>query len=64
MVDKIKPIYCIVASKKKNQCLNIKNHAVHNIHRLAWGPRATAQHAHALRQHILGKVRDFPWVSL
>ena len=31
---------------QQNQCLNIKKHAVHNIHILAWGPRATAQRAH------------------
>jgi len=38
---------------QQNQCLNIKKHAVHNIHRLAWNPYArgvpwqlTAQRAH------------------
>jgi hypothetical protein len=35
---------------QENQCLNIKKHAVHNIHRLTWGLRVTPQHAHALRQ--------------
>ena len=23
---------------QQNQCLNIKKHALHSIHRLAWGP--------------------------
>ena len=36
---------------QENQCLNIKKHAVHNIHRLTWGLRVTPQHAHALRQY-------------
>ena len=38
---------------QQNQCLNIKkNQAVHNIYRLAWDTRETAQHAYALiRRH-------------
>ena len=43
---------------QQNYCLSIKKHAVYNIHILAWGPiclwgpRVTAQHAHALRRHL------------
>jgi len=29
------------------QCLNIKKHDIHCIHRLEWGSWATAQRAHA-----------------
>jgi hypothetical protein len=38
---------------QQNQCLNIKKkQAVHNIYRLAWDTRETAQHAYALiRRH-------------
>ena len=36
MVDKIKHIF-VVLILPTNQCLNIKNYAVYNIHRLAWG---------------------------
>jgi hypothetical protein len=39
MTDKIKHIF-IVLVLPKNHCLSIKTHAVHNIHRLAWGPYA------------------------
>ena len=43
---------------QQNQCLNIKKHAINNIHRLTWplrsrGPRATAQRVHTLRRHCL-----------
>ena len=31
-------IYLLYLDFQQNQCLNIKKHAVHNIHRLAWGP--------------------------
>jgi hypothetical protein len=36
MVDKIKHIF-LVLILPTNQCLKIKNYAVYNIHRLAWG---------------------------
>jgi hypothetical protein len=39
-------IYILYWYFQQNQCLNIKKHAVHNIHRLAW-----AVHAHALKWH-------------
>ena len=58
MMDKIKHIF-IVLVLPKNHCLSIKTHAVHNIHRLTWGPyargayRATTQRAHALKRHCL-----------
>jgi hypothetical protein len=37
MVDKIKHIYFLYWYFQQNQCLNIKNYAVYNIHRLVWG---------------------------
>jgi hypothetical protein len=40
MVDKLKHIYLFYWYFQQNQCLNIKKHAVHNIHRLAWGSYA------------------------
>jgi hypothetical protein len=30
-------VYLLYLHFQQNQCLNIKKHAVHNIHRLAWG---------------------------
>ena len=36
-VDRIKHKF-IVLVFQQNQCLNIEKHAVHNIHRFAWGP--------------------------
>ena len=55
MVDKIKHIFIVLVLPTKSS-LNIKKHAVHYIHRLAWGTygrraRATAQCVHALRRH-------------
>jgi hypothetical protein len=54
-VDKIKHtciyIYLLYWYFNQNLCLNIKKHSVHNIHRFAWGPWTTSQHAHALRWH-------------
>jgi predicted membrane channel-forming protein YqfA (hemolysin III family) len=44
-------IYLLYWYFQQNQCLNIKTHVIHNIHRLSWGPRATAPLAHALRRH-------------
>ena len=38
---------------QQNQCLNIKKHAIHNTHILAWDPRATTQPVHALRRHCV-----------
>ena len=37
MVDKIKHIFLVLILPTQNQCLKIKNYAVYNIHRLAWG---------------------------
>jgi hypothetical protein len=51
MVDKIKHI-CIVLVFPTKSVFKHKNHAVHNIHRLAWGHRATAQCAHALNRTV------------
>jgi len=31
-------IYLLYWYFQQNQCLNIKKHAIHNIHRLAWAP--------------------------
>ena len=46
----------IGTSLELNQCLSIKKHAVHNIHRLAWDPCergawANSQCAHGLRRY-------------
>jgi len=39
MVDKIKhTVYVLHWCFQQNQCLNIKKHAVHNIHRLTRNP--------------------------
>jgi hypothetical protein len=38
---KLNIIFIVLALPPK-QCLNIKTHAVHNIHRLAWGPYVRA----------------------
>ena len=38
---KLNLIFIVLALPPK-QCLNIKTHAVHNIHRLAWGPYVRA----------------------
>ena len=51
---------------QQNPCLNIKKHVVHNMYKLAWGLRATAQRANALRRHCrVGlhnlKRRSFHW---
>jgi hypothetical protein len=53
MIDNIKHIFIVFVHLyfQQIQCLNIKKHAIHKIHRLAWGPRATAQRAHAFRRH-------------
>jgi hypothetical protein len=31
-------IYLLYWYFQQNQCLNIKTHVIHNIHRLSWGP--------------------------
>ena len=69
-VNKIKYIqnmYLLYWYFQQNQCLNIKKHAVHNIHRLAWSPysqepMATAQHA--LRRHWLSPLTLWVWILL
>jgi len=41
MVDKIKHTFILLYRYfQQNQCLNIRKHVVHNIHRLAWSPYA------------------------
>ena len=59
MVDNLN-IYLLHWYFQHNQCLNIKKKDVHNIHRLAWGPRATAQRAYGARRHCpLGHITLF-----
>jgi hypothetical protein len=49
-------VYLLYWYFQQNQCLNIKKHTIHKIHRLAWGcyargPLSNCQHVHALRRH-------------
>jgi len=62
MVDKIK-IYLMYCYFQQSQCLNIKKHAVHNIHILAWGPRATALCTHAFRRHWVYTTQPHLWCN-
>ena len=69
-VDKIKHIFIVLVLPTKS-VLNIKKkNAVYNIPKLLWGPRATAQHVHALRQHCLHPLHNYdlnkltsPWTN-
>ena len=54
MVDKIKRAYLLYWYFQQNLCLNIKKHAVHTIHRLAWSPYARGP---------LGKCPAWPCVK-
>ena len=57
---------------QQTPCLNIKQHAIHNIPRLAWWPcvcapfppRATAHRVHAFRRHWIDRVMlKYKWMT-
>jgi len=52
MVDKIKYIFIVLVFPTKSEFICIKN-----IHRLACGPHALVQRAHALRRHWVYSIQ-------
>ena len=52
-------IYLLYWNFQQNPCLNIKKHAQINIWPLcSWGPRVSAQRAHAFRRHCVSPHSD------
>jgi hypothetical protein len=54
MVDKIKYIFIVLVLPTKSEFICIKN-----IHRLACGPYALVQRAHALRRHWVYSIQHY-----